>query len=261
MNAFTRSVLVLVCSSSLLHAGQIINGDFESGDLSGWSVSASGGLYWQLGTPEPHPYEGDPFPEYPFSWTTNPNLVSAINHTAGVIPGRSPDGGAYVARVHSQDAPPDFSAFSEFTAPDGSLWRFSAYGVVVKLSQGVWLNAGSKVDGWAQFGTEDYWVGQDHVEILVGDQVVWEASPAGVDIAPPREGPWEHWEYVVPNNGFYEITIAARGDDQQPSWVTFDNIRVEAVPDSAEPMLAFGLALLGVVVVVAKRLNLTLTTG
>jgi hypothetical protein len=107
----------------------LVNGSFESGDFTGWNLSAV--------------WDKPPYPSYPYSLNTIP-IFDQVN----VKSGNAADGGKFLL-MDAVQVPELY-----FTGPDGSKYLLTP-GHKVILSQQFYASTGQVLSGWSKFSSED----------------------------------------------------------------------------------------------------------
>lgn len=233
------AAIFVLCHQS--HAS-VFNGDFETGDLSGWTVSfhdvvwrdASNQIVTSPLTPEELAvadidwgFISFPYPEV----QTDP----AGNHVVRIDGPRDPGVGP-----------------AEYTHTDGETYYLhGTYDSSINLEQDVYLNGGDVISGAVSVETYDYWPGDgDPVVIEISDEwntfSIWESDgnyPA--DTPGDNSIPWTQWEFVAPHSGSYSLSLQQFGDEQEETWSFFDDIKVQVPEPSVLNLL--GASLIGIV--------------
>jgi hypothetical protein len=231
--AWGLALVALVANSFLAGAG-IINGDFETGDMTGWQFDAHDGFNFIRPSPDTDPFA--PF-VYPFPMSTTP-----VFNNIGVLSGVGNDGSAALRLFSRQlGSHPVY-----FTGPDGNRYAMEFQNYEMNSFQDVQLSRGSTLTGWAQFGSEDAPGYADFASVSINGQSVWsfDLNQLGnAHLGQPASGPWQSWSFVAPADGVYRLSLNVFGDDQYDSWAYFDNIHI--VPEmSSVQIMAAGLAFL-----------------
>jgi hypothetical protein len=210
----------------------VINGDFETGDWSGWQLFASQGSKTGSFGPLLNP-------AYSFPLTTTP-LMDQIGVNAGCGMGSSHGLEAFNWQL--------FGPGTAFQGPDSNTYMLNREYYTLGVYQDVSLTAGATLTGWARFRSVDYPLFSDCASVSVNGTSVWYYDlptlgyPTGV--VEDRMGPWQSWSFTAPTNGTYRLSLSVYGDDQHSSWAYFDNIQVVPEPGVISIMaLAIGLVL------------------
>jgi len=241
--------ILLVCvflSSGIPAISQatLVNGGFETGDYTGWTLSADDSNSWFKETEE-----GLVRADYPF----DPFLSGAIPQPEAVS--------NYIFGDVSFD-PVEESYFTLFRAgrmadyytiaPDGNTYMYVG-GSKTSLSQSFFMSKGDVLSGsiaitTGEFPPYDYdsaWVGIEgnninSIPIQLTCKTAYEY--AGY----PWDGgytPWYTWSWTAPASGVYDLSLNLRTDDQIRTWGLFDDIKITPVSEpSALLLLATGLA-------------------
>ncbi len=213
--ALAAIVLILVASGkSALAFTPLVNGNFETGDLKGWTVDNTYGGNASAVTSYDHPYQ-----------------VSCIESWGGPcydIETVPPKEGSYFALVKSPD---------QQTKATG-------------ISQPFEASAGDKVSGWAFFASQQNLVNPDTGDNDDKGQVVIK-SDSGTTVATPfaesvsrvgygASSGWKYWEYAFTEAGKFQIE--ARVQNTGPSYcpgctvMGLDDVKTSiAGPDTTPP--------------------------
>ena len=214
--ALATIALVLASSpnNSALAASSVVNGNFETGDLTGWTVDTTYGGNASAVTGYDHPYQ-----------------VTCTESWGGPcfdIQTISPKEGSYFAAVKSPDQQTK----------------------ATRISQPFEASAGDKVSGWAFFASQQNLVNPSTGENDDKAQVVIK-SDSGTTVATPyaesvsREGygasrGWKYWEYAFTQAGKFHIET--RVQNVGPSYCAgctvmgLDDVKTSvAGPDTTPP--------------------------
>lgn len=222
-------LLATVTGSLPVHA-QIVNGGFETGDTSGWTVniptdfSIDQGGNFLVGVVEA---------TADFSITNNVSFGTKIDHFAGDY--------ALAVATHK-------SAYSN----TGDTFDITA-------SQSFDLQLGDSLSGWAAWYNGDY-AHQDTVWVRILDSegtvidTPWSRLSGGDAIDGVEyldASPWTQWNWISPDAGTYTLVLGATtfGDNRFATVGVHDGISLTAVPEPATFAAAFGLLALGVVAI------------
>jgi hypothetical protein len=199
----------------------LINGSFETGDLTGWTVTMPGNT-GMLGSPP----VGQVF-------TTGEAL---LGNAYGEVVGPA-DGEHFLAIEDSY-----------FPLNDRTL-----YSQLITVEQTVALTGGATISGWAGFLNGDpFTFDQAFVNILSGSSTIatpWTAHSGGWSSGDLSSRPlvsWAPWSWVAPSDGIYTLQFAINVSDDYASFGLFDGTTVATPEPSTLAMLtcaAFGLAL------------------
>ena len=200
----------------------LVNGSFESGDFSGWNLSAV--------------WDKPPYPSYPYSPTTIP-IFDQVNVKSG-----NPADGDKFLFMDAVQVPELY-----FTGPDGSKYLLTP-GHKVILSQQFSASSGQVLSGWSKFSSEDSPNYADFAMVSVLQNSVtntlwsfnlqqyydWNKSTYGF-YYPSTSAftPWYYWEWTVPENAVYELRLVLYGDDELHSMAVYDGIKLANVPEPA----------------------------
>lgn len=226
-NLCISALALCVLAGSLIPArGDLINGGFETGDLSGWIATNPTGIpdpsWWLPGTP--------PLPSgiiKVVSTAEDPQYLSRFPTSANA--GAS---GSYYVEVGSGNA---------FLVPSG-LYHYD-----INVRQTIAFHAGDMLSGCSAFFNGDV-VQQDtaYVQVLDSNGLVvstlWSMVSGG-----PRWltmfGPWTSWSWEAPADGQYTLVLGATtlGDDQMASTGMHDNIRV---PENFSTLILLSIGIL-----------------
>jgi len=214
--------------------GQIVNGGFETGDTSGWTVNIpldfsvdQGGIF-PVGVVEA---------THDFAITNNVSFGTKISLFDGEY--------SLAVATHK-------SAYSN----TGDTFDITA-------SQTLSLQAGDSLEGWAAWYNGDY-AHQDTVWVKILDSLGTEletpwsrlsggSSPDGVVYL--EASPWIHWSWISPEAGTYTLVLGATtfGDNRFPTVGVHDGITLTAVPEPATMAAILGVLALGVAVIRRRR--------
>jgi hypothetical protein len=219
----TAAGCFLFCLLAFASTGRaaIYNGSFESGDLSGWSLTIA--LANDVSYP-PNP----PPPQIPAG--------SASVLSSGP---RSPIQGSYFLDLQAGGQRLPGAPYNPFPQ------IYDSY-VSVSLP----LNSGDTVSGWSFFSNGDLYA-QDSAWARVFDNSDVQLSELWFEVsgdnpyAPGRiNTPWTFWQWSAPSDGTYvlKLGVTTMGDGTFPSDGFFDDIEVTTVP---EPQTATLLAMAG----------------
>jgi hypothetical protein len=224
--AFTIAVLTVSDAFADPLLG-LVNGSFESGDLTGWSLNIPLG-------------------------PTADGLSLAPMGTGGVVQNLS-------------ETPYARGAFA--TASDGSYLAQLGTGqnaqdtegtgiAELTLSQTISLDSGDTLSGLATFWSGDW--GQDAAFVKIFDA-------AGALVAMPwsiaaswelyrKTTFWTPWDWIAPTAGVYTLAlgVSTQGDNRLSTKAGFDGIKVTSVP---EPSTLLLMAVAGVIFPVNRRLR------
>ena len=220
---FPAVLAISLCSLASIPVGTlragIINGDFETGGLTGWQLSAT----------STHPLFDPP---YPFPLETSP-LGDAVRVGSGL----GNDGSHAVELFNRQFGVPELDTF---TGPDGHQYTLYRQNYTLTISQDLSLSAGSVVAGWARFASDDEPMFGDYASVAFDQTTVWRYDLAMLDSHGVwTEGPWQTWQFVAPSDGTYRLSLNVYGDDQISCAGYFDNLQVVPEP-SALALLSIG---------------------
>jgi hypothetical protein len=198
---------VLFVATQNARPDTLINGSFETGDFSGWTVAIPNGIV-QYG------YPGTP----PGSLTPagTADVVSSWGPATGMSSAISPAGGNDFAVIGS----------------DANAYFAGNLSYDITASQTVTLSAGSTLSGSALFYNGDYEPQDMAFVSILGDggncllATPWSAT-SGMSTYHTAT-PWTAWEWQAPRSGTYtlELGVATGGDDAFASYGMFDNISV-----------------------------------
>jgi hypothetical protein len=202
--------LVVVASGSLaLAASSLVNGNFETGDLSGWTVdtSASGGTASAVASYDYCSAEG-----------------SLEGDGCGVIATMNPKEGSYFALLTPGTVSEDTMISQPFDASNGD-----------------------KVSGWAFFRTGDYLPYDDKAQVVIksdsGNTVATPFEESVSSVGQNGNSGWKYWEYTFSGlTGTGQFHIEARihntGDSSASptSAIGLDDVKTSTgVPDTTAP--------------------------
>jgi|WetSurMetagenome_2_1015567.scaffolds.fasta_scaffold566755_1 hypothetical protein len=225
---FTATLLGIAASATAL-----TNGDFETGDLTGWEIFAS--CSWRPVI----------IPEYTFPLSTTP-LGQFITVESGL--GNDGSFGAKILNWQGKNI-----NGTPFTGPDGIQYNQVIVDYTTGIFQDVRLAAGTIVTGWAHFGTSDWPMYSDYASVTFNGVEVWYFDLKMVTVdekTGEKSAPWQSWQFVAPADGTYRLSLSVYGDDQLNSWCYFDNIQI--VPEPATFSL-LTLAAAGVLIFRRRR--------
>jgi hypothetical protein len=201
----------------------LVNGSFESGDFSGWNLSAV--------------WDKPPYPSYPYSPTTIP-IFDQVN----VKSGNAADGDKFLL-MDALQVPELY-----FTGPDGSKYLLTP-GHKIILSQQFYASEGQVLSGWSKFSSMDYPNYADFAMVSVsqnsatntlwslnlqqyydwGNSTYDDSFLGGTSVFTP----WYYWEWTVPESAVFELRLMLYGDDELNSLAGYDGIKLSNVPEPA----------------------------
>ena len=216
------TILISVWVVAPVFAG-LVNGSFESGDFTGWNLSAV--------------WDKPPYPSYPYPPATIP-IFDQVN----VKSGNAADGGKFLL-MDAVQVPEIY-----FTGPDGSKYLLTP-GHKVILSQQFSASSGQVLSGWSKFSSMDYPNFADFAMVSVSQNSVtntlwsfnlqqyydWGNSSLDGFFLPSTSlfTPWYYWEWTVPESAVYELRLVLYGDDELHSLAGYDGIKLVNVPEPA----------------------------
>ena len=208
-NKFLLAAAVSAAALSLQTASALpLNGGFETGDFTGWTVSIPTGVSQTMGT-IPAGSAG-----VFSSWGPFTGMASALT---------APDGN-YFAAIGSAD----YGFF------------YSAQTYNISARQTFSLHAGDVLTGLAAFYNGDY-EAQDMARVRIFDADNNQAATpwywvSGGDTY-RTVTPWDTWQWQAPANGNFtvDIGVTTQGDDRFASYGLFDSVGVSTVVPVPEP--------------------------
>ena len=255
-NRLVMFAIVLILIVPSLSSADVINGSFES-DLSGWQISvqygawpvSGGGYSWRY-FPDPNCPAGvceTNSPPFPLSTVYStwpgfaPQTYSTFWHNAG-FSGYSAVVGEKFLVIPGLEG---VKCCTNILGPDGYTYELLG-GTITTVSQDIFLNAGESVLGWAAYATTDFPPFRDQSWIEISgqgqDAIVYAKEVrdvyAGENCYTCSD--WEQWRWTAPVTGVYSLAMNIYGDDEDPSYLLVDGVRV-AEP-SAFILLGSGLA-------------------
>ena len=203
-------------------AAPILNGSFETGDLTGWNITVD--LSFMTVGDEPVDFEELPFDFFDGFPSFKPQVFE--HHFYDPV-----DGGYYAELQGTIGSSNDFEGY----LTDGA--------GTITLTQEVTLQAGDLITGATALFTRDYppydtdrafvTVSGAHgtdeiIKVSVRDAFgeTWLTASDG-----PAQSAWVPWSWRAPLSGTYTLTLGNRMDDQEDSYAAFDDIRVQSVPE------------------------------
>jgi hypothetical protein len=187
-----------------------VNGSFDTGDFSGWTVSIPTN-FSSLG---------------PLVAAGSAVVVSSwqgYGMTSPILPAN----GNYLAAVGSA----------------ANAWYPSDQIYNISLSQSISLNLGDTLSGLSSFYNGD-WLSQDSASVRIYDSqgnlisTPWYElsgeAPLGTPTVPyDTASPWTSWSWQAPADGTYTLVleVTTGGDDNYASYGLFDDIGVNASPN------------------------------
>jgi hypothetical protein len=205
-----QSLLVVFCLASTASAAPV-NLSFETGDLSGWSV-------------------------------TNPVGISEFD-------GAVPAGSAQVLNFWPWGGQSASDGTSMAAIGTGNAWFLPGQGAFdIMIDQTLTVDSGTTISGSSFFYNGDPTT-QDSawVRILDGSGNViatpWlEISGTTGSVGFQSTSPWSTWEWVAPSTGTYQLAlgVSTKGDNRFSSFGIYDGIRVPEPSSMALLTLGFG---------------------
>jgi hypothetical protein len=203
----------------------VINGSFEDG-LTGWTVISDDNY---IGT-------GDRFFFTPVTYAYPQSTVGLSSFfTASTVP----DPRGQILQCITEEG----YATISWTMPSGV--TYSRFGAPYSVIQTVYAQAGAVISGWANY-LSDEGAGPGQASVLINGHEVWAASDAQIGRPFTFLG-WQHWSYIVPQDGDFAISLHVNSSGNWPwSAAYFDDIELTAVPEQATFMVgAFSILLVG----------------
>lgn len=244
----TRSLLVtslaLLCLAAPAYAAT-----FSVSDLSGWSLSQTGMLFWDSTPPNSRQMSLAEYRATAIRYTHE--LQSVPLFAANGEPGRpivenTPE---EVALRNVQIG--SYDAYTRFFAPDGHQWYSSHAGYTISLVASIFLDVGDVFAGFAQFSTVDFPPYGDYGCLAIDDSEVWRRTIADVvTIGFPYnrivDDSWNYWSFEATEAREHTVRLSVYGDD------LFDSTaKLRSVPDGGTTAALFAGSLL--VLFLARR--------
>ena len=211
--ALATIALVLVASgNSALAASSLVNGNFETGDLTGWTVdtTASGGTASAVASYDYY------YPDY------CPPEYMGYEGPCWVTQTMTPKEGSYFALLTSAYA-------SQYT----------------KISQPFKASNGDKISGWAFFGTDnnldyDGSKGQVVLKNASGTTVATPFEQSDSSVGYYGNSGWKYWEYTftdLTGEGAFQIEARVGNvDGYGGSYMGLDDVKTSTnAPDTTKP--------------------------
>lgn len=218
----------------------IINGSFETGNLSGWEINLTGGGP----VTRTNMIDGS---EYTYS------NISQVSELSGDLFGR--DGLPTHAKISDFDYnATDGNYFLEMYGADMTPYKFKkgeyeytweiGYSIV-SVSQNVCVKAGDIISGDIRFVSPETpnW-NNDRAFVKIDGQS-YSSIPKEIKVSdvfyrtPWGDSYWETWSWTAPADGIYKLSLCNATDLQQASTSFFDNIKLNSVPEPDTPFMIF----------------------
>lgn len=218
LTAVSAAVFTLQTASALP-----LNGGFESGDFTGWTVSIPTGISQTMGS-QPAGSAG---------------VYSEWGPYTGMAAALTARDGTYFAAIGSADY--------------GYFMGLQTYNITAR--QTFSLHIGDVLTGSAAFYNGDY-EAQDSARVRIFDASNNELSTPWLWVSGGNSyrtlSTWESWQWQAPANGDFtvEIGVSTFGDDRFASYGLFDNVHVSTVVPVPEPsaMVFIGMGLAGLAI-------------
>lgn len=222
--------ITIALSVSTAGAGPVLlNGGFESPDLSAWSVGVE--MAWRAPDDSAIGVGDLPFSFFDAFPSMAPSVLPVGHYT--------PVEGAGYLEIPGN---PGIRGFGDYSTEGAG---------TISVSQNLALRAGDIVSGWAALFTRDYFPYDRDTGFVTIARTGVSGTPLAVSVsgaygahwgAPeskigPGKSPWLFWSWVAPSSGTYRLSLNNRMDDQEDSVAAFDGIRVKQVPEPSTMLL------------------------
>jgi hypothetical protein len=204
------ALVVVASGTSAIAASSLLNGNFETGDLTGWTVdtTASGG-------------DARAVARYDYCPTGE-----CLDETSTGIFTMLPQEGSYFALLTPGNESEDTMISQPFEASNGD-----------------------RVSGWAFFIAHDsyypdFWPHDDKGQVVVTSDsgttvaIPFEQSVSSLGYDGPRETGWKYWEYTFTEAGKFQIEARVHnvGSSWDHSVIGLDDVKISTLgPDTTKP--------------------------
>ena len=248
-------ILVSLLLSNLVYA-EVINGSFETGDLTGWEFSLTftseySWSYWDAGGAQQTSTPPFTTSEMLAAYSRPPAVVTSNNAYSYNV--YFPVDGNYFLKLTNYEGPLTIMLKNRPPDdPDPSPIVYTYHtGSMLKMTQNVFMYKGQTLSGWAAYFTTDWFAHFDPAWISISNEITSELlwykdSTTGVIrkdmggyFSDSAYSDWQYWNWTAPSTGLYKLAFNMAGDDEEWAQIYVDGIRVPE--PSTMLLLGFGL--------------------